>query len=312
MSRFYLFVAVSVLLSKAVFCHEENVKILEELEVKVGTIKEGQDTIRSGIKSLEDYFLEEFKKLSTSEKSRDEKEEPTEPEDAVTSLEVKQYVDRLDKLEKNIEAIQSYVNSERETDYFLRGLTGDIGKAFDADMIQVKNLAAGMKKELTDSLGNVNNELKAVEDFANSRNVIIGGVLYYDGIGSPCGPSFDVCRVDKSECRDGKCQCVPGLSHDSLHEECVETCEDGYGNTYQTVHNYIIRGNNNAILNETSLEECKEHCETEESFNCRSFDYFPRWDSCFLSENVKSDAEDAWEYNSAGIHFQRDCIIDKQ
>lgn len=312
----WIYPSVLIFLSVIAVIHCADNADLNEIEDDIFKIEDDQAAIRKRISELQNLVIDEIQETTNIESTRGKEDDDVtiiEPEDPASDPKITEFVKRLDNVEKNIEAIQSYVDGERETDTFLNGLRGDIGKAFDNDMLQVKNLAGGMRKELKESLEKAGHDLKAVEDFANSRNVIIGGVLYYDGIGSACGESFDVCRVENSECRDGKCQCKMGMSHDSLQEKCVDACADGYGNTYQTVHNYIIRGHNTVTVNETSLEDCKEQCETADNFECRSIDYFPRWEACYLSDVVKGDIDnEAWEYNSAGIHFQRDCIVDKQ
>lgn len=293
----YSFILTSLVISTLVSCHDENENILHDLQERTDEIGEGYEIIHELIQSLNDTVLEG----GIPEPRKNE----------TVSLNVKNFIDRLDTLESNIAAIESYVQGERETDTFLRGLSGAIGQAFDDTMQEVKQLADGLRNELKESFVNVNQELTEVEEFSNSRNVIIGGILYYDGIGSACGSSFDVCHVENSACRDDKYQCKLGLSYDGLQQSCVDRCERGYGNTYQTVYNYIIRDNNYDTVNGTSLKECQQRCETDEAFLCRSFDYFPRWNTCYLSEHTKSDADEWWEYNSAGIHFQRDCVIDK-
>ena len=302
----YSSVLISLTITSVIRCIDTKDSI-GQIEDDIILIEDDQTSIKERLTELQEMLYENLP-------SKEDVPKPEQPEDPLPDDEViKGFVERLENVEKNIEAIQNFVDDEKETDTFLNGLRGGIGKAFDDDMAQVKTLAESMREELKTSFNDVDSELKAVEDFANTRNVLIGGVLYYDSIGSPCDQSFDVCKIENSECRDGKCQCEVGMSHDSLQGRCADACADGYGSTYQTTNNYIIRGHNSVSLNETSLEECKEHCETEKKFVCRSFDYFPRWQECYLSEVVQGEAEnEAWEYNSAGVHFQRDCIVDKQ
>lgn len=240
--------------------------------------------------------------------------------------------DRLDKLNHTITVLENYVKGERMLDTVLEDLSGKTMDKFESYMDTVKGKAENMKKEVKKDLKPAEDTLSIVEGYANDRNVVLGGILYYLGIGSGCAGRSDICRTPKSECRDNKCQCLPGLSSNALDQTCVSKCNRGYGDTYQTVHNYAIRGFNDLSLENVTLEVCKKRCEAEKTFVCKSFDYFPEWNSCFLSSKVKCDVDsevgenndeneddaleekpgDGWEYNAAAIHFQRDCLVQKK
>lgn len=288
--------------------HEENVKAIKELESRVEQIKQDNSNVHDMIRLLQGSLLDKIKDAAGDAESEVEEEE-NRVRDTESDTKQRRLKKRIENIENNIKTIENYLSDERETDAFLKSLEGETGKSFLNDMAEVKKMAAEMKQSMSTVFGDLSKDLQAVENFANSRNVIIGGVAYYDGIGSACGSQYDVCRVTNSDCRDGICQCLAGLSYDHLQQTCVDQCETGYGNTYQTVNNYIIRGHNSLSVNETELVQCKKLCESADTFICRSFDYFPRWRSCFLSEEIKPNVDNGWEYNEAGIHFQRDCKI---
>lgn len=233
---------------------------------------------------------------------------------------------RLEQLEHSVALLENYVSGERETDLTLQDLTGKTKSLFEGYMNTIKEMTKSMKEEVRQTLLAPESTLTDVETSANERNVVIGGILYYGGIGSACAWA-DLCRTPRSECRRNICQCLPGLSSDLLRQDCVETCDNGYGHTYQTVHNYAIHGYNDLVLENVTLDQCKDRCENVKDFVCRSFDYYPDWHSCYLSASVKGDTErgeldeyddqvgevgekDGWRYNSAGVYFQRDCIVD--
>lgn len=216
---------------------------------------------------------------------------------------------RLEQLEIKTSILEKHVHSEGKMDLFLQQLPSDFKAEIASEISKMKKMAEKMKNMLNSSLNPLDTLLSKVDSASKSRNLAIGGVLYLEGIGSACRIRSDVCRVVASECRDDVCQCLPGLSYDSLHQACVENCTV-YGNTYQTVSNRIIRGFNNEAINNISLSECKKSCQNAKRFQCTSLDYFHNWKSCYLSEFRKKEAAaDAWEYNAAAVHFQRDCAF---
>ena len=231
------------------------------------------------------------------------------------------FLRQLKDLEETITRLESNLDDEDDTDSFLTALQGDTWTKFDQTRQDVVDVAADVHNTVDALLQPVSARLDNVKQKTAERNVALGGVVYYAGIGSPCVEDTDVCGTKDSECRDGICQCKVGLSSDSLNQRCVESCDNGYGRTYQTVANYIIRGHNDAELSNSTLQKCKERCENEQLFACRSMDYFPDYMQCYLSSKVRGDLDDViedngsdvmdagWEYNAAGIHLQRDCKV---
>lgn len=288
--------------------HASTEREIEKINKTIENIRTGQENIMDDMEGLRTTLLERIKKTGNVDSVPEGTVQNTDLSADDGNIEI---IKRLDDLDQTVGVLERYVYDEsvkRKND--LRNLQGDSGEAFDANMYEVRRLSEDMVKAVDDTLVNIRENLKQTELTANARNVIVGDLLYYHGISSRCDAWFDSCVVEHSECRDDMCQCVPGFSHDSLRQRCVPKCPHGYGDTYQVVHNYIIRGFNNRSVNETSLEECKLLCETEKTFECRSFDFFPNYDSCYLSEKTKGDAESGWEYNGAGVHFQRDCVYD--
>ena len=62
-----------------------------------------------------------------------------------------------------------------------------------------------------------------------------------------------------------------------------------------------IRGRNDRILTVSSVEECMQQCELEQSFVCASIDYNNVTDACHLSQDTSSDA---------GTDFTEPCYLD--
>lgn len=306
--RLFIFICCGVLLNGGVAevgasdVSKENIQtLLDKLLLSIGGKDEGQTT--TTVKTL----LETQSPISETIKAK------------------------LDALDKEISVLENYVKGEKSTDAILQDLEGSTYQEVLGYMDTVKNRAAETKEKVKMNLKPAEEILSGVKTLANNRNVVVGGILYYGAIGSACSSWENTCKTSRSECRDNKCQCVSGLSFDALQQTCVETCQNGYGNTYQTVTNYAIRGFNNLVLENVTLDTCKQTCETVDSFVCRSFDYFRMWNSCYLSRSVKADTEqgeyvgledyvvddegedkDGWEYNAAAVHFQRDCIVDAQ
>ena len=262
---------------------------------------------------------------STNENGVDTQQQSSTIQTPLESEETLELRNRLDALEYELSLVENYIKGEKSTDAILEELEGSSKETFLGYMKTVEDKAKDMKVTVGRNLKPAEDTLETIKSFANERNVVIGGILYYGAIGSSCTRWEDVCITVRSECRENKCQCKPGLSSDALQQTCVEKCGMGYGKTYQTVPNYAIRGYNDLTLENVTLDTCREQCETDKSFVCRSFDYFPAWNSCYLSSSVKGDTEselsndygdyaeekdsDGWEYNAAAIHFQRDCLV---
>lgn len=216
------------------------------------------------------------------------------------------FEERLVGLEGKIETIKNYLMGEKKGDILLRKKSEEVIKEMKEKVRETNNVIQTLKDEVTISLVNFENKITEVNKTANVK-INANGAVLYGGVGSACTSNGGECVTDQSECRDGRCQCEPGLSYNVQARSCAESCSV-YGETYQSVSRRIIRGFNDLKLDSVSLAECKKRCITEETFKCRSFDYFPQWRDCYMSSSVKSDTpDDAWEYNSEGYHFQRDC-----
>lgn len=216
---------------------------------------------------------------------------------------------RLKDINTFVDRIQRLVMVEQGGDEYLKSLPTSLLNTLMEDMKNVTNQIAEMKTHVSKTLEKERRVLESVHELSKSRNVVVAGVQYYGEVGGACLSGNDICKLVGTECRDRKCQCKPGLSFNSLRKTCVRSCPD-YGSTYQTVSNYIIRGHNNVVKNATSLAECKRACQEAGTFTCKSFDWFPRWHTCYISEQTRFDVEDKfWEFNSAAIHFQRDCML---
>lgn len=216
------------------------------------------------------------------------------------------FEERLKALEERIHAIKNYLQVEKKLDVALRVKSDEVINVMEGKVTETDQVIDQLKTNVDNTLKDFETRIDEVNTIAN---VIINsdGTVMYGKIGSACTTYGQECTDDNSECRSGRCQCLPGLSYDIHERKCVKSC-GGYGTTYQVVSRKIIRGYNDLTLNSTNLAECKKTCEAENAFQCRSFDYFPQWKQCYLSKNVVSDITDnSWEYNSEGIHFQRDC-----
>lgn len=90
----------------------------------------------------------------------------------------------------------------------------------------------------------------------------------------------------------------------------IDCGQHGYGTTYQEERGAALKGLNNLIQTQVSLEECILLCSKESSFICRSVEYNSGTRSCHLSVETlytKSDeryklAPDGWDY-----FYTRDC-----
>ena len=217
------------------------------------------------------------------------------------------FQNKLDMLSSKIITLRNYLHQEKSKDGVLRKQSNEAMNS----MSQEKNNALNVRNNMIQlATGKVNDFSLEIEEVNAASLVEIksDGAVMVGGVGSPCVPHADQCVDTDSECRNRKCQCLPGKSYDLKKRRCVDTC-DKYGNTFQAISYYVIRGHNDLVLNDTSLAHCTAHCNQETAFLCRSFDYFPAWQQCFLSARVKTEVDDkAWEYNSEGYHFQRDCF----
>ena len=176
----------------------------------------------------------------------------------------------------------------------------------DERIDEMRQLTNAAKDEAKVLLGGAEVVLESVKNIADKRNFNLGGAIFYGGHGSACVEGANECHLVSGECRNGQCQCKPGLSYDRKTQSCVENCES-YGEDFEVVPNRVIRGNNSAVFEDVSLKECKKNCTEAQDFECVTFEYFNWYRACYLSAITMLEAEDSWEYNSAGNHFQRNC-----
>ena len=285
--------------------HPSNTAVLNNLADEIEDIQTGQTDIYSALAALETNLDELVAGIG------DEKEEPgakigAESKTKMTTSKLRNFSERLKALEENVKSIKSYVDGERKLDEILTELTTNKLEDVDEQIIEIKRLTNASKNEVKVSLGNVGVILKSVEDTADTRNFHLGGAIFYGGHGCACVRGNEECRDTLMECRAGQCQCIPGLSYDRKTRSCVKYC-DFYGPDFEVVPNYVIRGNNSAVYENVSLRECRQMCINTTDFECVTFDYFNRFDACYLSEVTKLEEVDQWEYNGVGSHFQRNC-----
>lgn len=213
---------------------------------------------------------------------------------------------RLSDMEGKIEAIKNYLLGEKQGDILLREKSEEVIKEMKGKVQETGAVIDELKVDVQNSLKEFEIMIGDVNKTANVK-INSNGAVLYGGIGSACTSGGDECLSENSECRGGRCQCIPGMSYNLNTRTCGESCEK-YGETYQSVNRRIIRGFNDDTVKNLTLAECKKRCIEDTGFLCRSIDYFPHWHTCYMSASVKSaSTEDAWEYNSEGIHFQRDC-----
>ena len=272
----------------------------EEIRLGLESISESNSLILDSLEILTPYF-------QWLDMAGEDRKAEREAKQKIIVEKREKWRKKLDRLEKDIAVLVGYYADEANTDKLLENLSGEVLDNINNQAETIKTGITEMKKFLDTSLSGVDTVLTSVKKSAVSRNVKVAGVVLYGGIGSACIYPTD-CVVANSECRQGICQCNPGLSFDSLRNTCQDDCL-AYGTTYQFAKNKIIAEFNNLELQEKTLDECKRECERDDlGFICRSIDYFPLWKKCFLSEHTRSGVPDSsWIYNGAGIHFQRDC-----
>lgn len=229
---------------------------------------------------------------------------PTSVSAALTEIDLLQ---RLEELEGRVESIKNYLVGEKKLDVQLRKKSEEVIDEMKSKVSETDVVINSLRTDVENSLNVFDGKINAVNRTAHVKINAQGAVLY-GGIGSSCSTNGGECVTKDGECRDGKCQCVPGYSYDLGLRTCASSCET-YGFTFQSVKRRIIRDYNDLTLEDVELDDCTKACIEETTFVCRSFDYFPRWNACYLSENVKTDVPDEnWEYNTEGYHFQRDCL----
>lgn len=278
--------------------HIVNRVSIKRLQSKVKDLEAEQESIFIMLDSLETNMTAQISKIQGTSVAA-----PS----GTTVVEIDAKLEeRLSNIEGKVEAIKNYLIGEKRGDIQLRKKSEEVIKEMKEKVKETENVIEALKNDVTNSLADFEDKIKDVNKTANVK-INANGAVLYGGIGSACTTNGGECMTKDSECRDGRCQCLPGLSYDIQAQSCVGSC-GVYGETYQSVSRRIIRGFNDKKVESVSLGECKIKCIEEEDFKCRSFDYFPQWRDCYMSASVKSDAPDeAWEYNSEGYHFQRDC-----
>ena len=272
--------------------HEENADRLETLAEEIEDTKIGQPGIYLALDALERNLNRLVgEKTGTAEEQ---------------AIKVEKYRTRLSVLEENVNYIKSFVEEEKLLDKSLTDIsTKQLGVA-DERLDEMKQFTETAKDEARVLLGSAEVELQSVKTIADKRNFNLGGAIFYGGHGSACVEGANECHLASGECRDGQCQCKPGLSYDRKTQSCVEVCES-YGEDFEVVPNRVIRGNNSAMYEDVSLKECKKKCVEALDFECVTLEYFNWYRACYLSAITMLEAEESWEYNSAGTHFQRNC-----
>ncbi|KAH3702613.1 hypothetical protein DPMN_077637 [Dreissena polymorpha] len=213
----------------------------------------------------------------------------------------------IDRLESRVLALQRFFEREKLKDTPVKVMVDAVKTDMDAKVKKNDAVMKDITDHVKDAVNNFQSKLLDVNRTANVEVKIPDSALFQGGIGAPCSDYGGECSARGSECRDGKCQCKTGISFSPRQRACLDRCPE-YGVTYQIVPEHIIRGFNRLTLNDTTLTKCMERCSTERSFVCRSFDFFPRWEQCYLSADVMKDVgDDAWENNPEGNHYQRDC-----
>ena len=291
-----MFFILALICCGIVDAHYKNGPKIRKLKAGIEEIKSTQDDIFLAIDEIETNVTLRLQGIVGG---------PVVSTKAVDDLDLENFESRLSILEGTVDALKTYLAEEKRKDRRLRIRAEEAIGKINEKVLEAELLVDSTRESISQSVVGFEDELKSLNEAAN-RNTNIEGVIFYGGVGTSCSVGNDACIVSDSECRGGRCQCKPGYSYNKHTKECVTTCNK-YGKTFQSVDNYVIRGHNDNVEEDKSLAECKKLCLTAEDFECRSYEYFKRWRHCYLSSETKLDAEDAWEYNSVGQHFQRDC-----
>lgn len=215
------------------------------------------------------------------------------------------FEDKITDIENAIKALEKFLMGEKKEDAVLKDKSELLKQAVFGKVKELTEVIDNLHVSVKDTVKNFSNMISSVNETAHA-NIDTNGAVVYGGIGSACTSNGEECLVMNSDCRNGRCQCSLGMSFDSRNRICLYRCNK-YGNTFQSVEQRIIRNFNNHTVTFVTLAACKQLCINETKFICRSFDYFPDRKSCYLSEVIKGDITNEWEYNTAGNHFQRDC-----
>lgn len=276
--------------------HYGNIPKISKLEADIQSVKDETDSIYGAMDQIETKFQQQIQKLGPVSGTTAK---------PIGKLDFDDFEERLTILEDTVDAIKRYLMGEKAKDIELKIRSEDAINQINVKVDEAKLLVGNTKVEISRSVSEFEDALKSVNESAQ-RNMNVKGVIRYGGVGTSCSAGNDACVVAKSECREGRCQCEPGYSYDKDAQQCVATCKS-YGRSFQSVRKRVIRGHNDDIVENVSFAECKQRCYDADEFVCRSIDYFDSMRECYLSSITKLDAEDDWEYNSIGYHFQRDC-----
>lgn len=276
----HLIVFLTVFGVSSVIGHYSNVPLIDKLDKDVTELKDSQSKMYGHMDQMETNIM---KKLAVDDT----------------------FETRLSDIEETVDALKIYLTREKRRDTELVKRSEKAIRQINHKVTEARDLVANTKVDISKSVSDFENRLVSVKKSAE-RNMEVEGVIRYGGVGTSCSAGNDACAVEKSECRHGRCQCEPGYSYNALTQECTTSCTS-YGTTFQSIENRVIRGHNDKVLEGVSFPECKKSCFDADGFVCRSIDYFASMKECYLSSVTALEAEDNWEYNSIGYHFQRDC-----
>ncbi|XP_045193611.2 uncharacterized protein LOC123549522 [Mercenaria mercenaria] len=127
-------------------------------------------------------------------------------------------------------------------------------------------------------------------------------------IGDSCGVNDD-CLTVHSECRTEICQCKPGYSFSPRTHEC-KVCTS-YGSEYWEIIDHYISGKNMETIEDKTLQECFELCNTRTGYTCVSIEYGRTTRKCYLGNITVLDFPDRWYHDDVQTfnisYYQRDC-----
>ena len=279
-------------------CHYSNIPQITQIEADIKSIKDAQASIYGAMDEIETDVALKIQNLALIASARKK------PEDDMDAAE---YETRLTALEDTVDSLKKYLMKEKRSDIDLKMRSETAIDQINVKVEEAKELVGSTKDEIAKTVSDFEVELEFVNEAAQ-RNMNVEGVIMYGGVGTACSAGNDACAVEKSECRQGRCQCEVGYSYDAHAQQCVTSCLD-YRKTFQSIRNWVIRGHNDNVVENVTFSECKQRCFDAADFVCRSIDYFQTLRECYLSSVTKlsPEAADDWEYNSIGCHFQRDC-----
>lgn len=273
--------------------HYSNMPKIRQLQEGIESIKKEQTGIYDAMDEIETDISKQIQNLGPAPGS-------------TMSTDFDGFDERLTTLEETVDSLKRYLMAEKRKDIVLKSRSEDAIDKINDKVNEATVLVGSTKVDISKRVSEFEDTLKSVNQSAQ-RNMNVEGVIMYGGVGTCCSAGNDACAVAKSECRKGRCQCEPGYSYDANAQQCVSTCPT-YGTTFQSVEKRVIRGNNDDVVKDIPFSECKQCCLNATDFVCRSIDYFQSMKECYLSSVTKLEAEDNWEYNGIGDHFQRDCM----